>query len=111
MICSLVRLYTWHDKSRVSDAQKIALILSIIVCSDYSSNARFNLLYELIIEPCIWLQEQKTVLIMIYFGKNMAFISEKKTKYHTPVEDPFDVSSDLLLQAADAKSGAVTVAS
>ena len=48
---------------------------------------------------------------MIYFGKNMAFISEKKTKYHTPVEDPFDVSSDLLLQAADAKSGAVTVAS
>ena len=47
---------------------------------------------------------------MIYFGKNMGFISEKKTKCRTPVEDPFDVSSDLLLQAADAKSGAVTVA-
>ena len=42
-ICSLVRLYTWHDKSRVSDAQKIALIVSIIVCSDCSSNERFNL--------------------------------------------------------------------
>jgi len=47
---------------------------------------------------------------MIYFGKNMGFILEKKTKYHTPVEDPFVVSSDLLLQAADAKSGAITVA-
>ena len=46
---------------------------------------------------------------MIYFGKNMGFILEK-TKYHTPIEDPFDVSSDLLLQAADAKSGAITVA-
>jgi len=46
---------------------------------------------------------------MIYFGKNMGFISEK-TKYHTPAEDPFDISSDMLLQAADAKSCAVTVA-
>ena len=42
--------------------------------------------------------------------KEYGFYFRKKTKYHTRVEDPFNVSSDLLLQAADAKSCAVTVA-